>query len=180
MHFLNDKNETIHKYIQLSFRSKIYGISSAVKISSEFELFVIHGGRDIGVAIVNGNNDFRIVKRLTFNEWISSIRIYGLTNDNRVSLCILTAHNVAVNILLDIDGNWEIGKKSNCTDKCTLYCSFIIGSRWLDSTILCGNAFGELIIWSILDQCEPCAILHRINGHKVGVVVLSRIKLTFC
>lgn len=166
-YFLNENSSsTIRRQIKVNFRSKIYGISSDDG-SNGAKNIVIYGGREIAVAILNNNNDFRIIKRLTSKDWISSVHLYEIVADDEITFCALTAHNVALEIGVELDGKWRIKNKQSCTDKCTLYCSLIIGKYWQNTTIFGGNAFGELIIWNIVDSTGPCKILHRLSGHNV-------------
>lgn len=153
----------------MNLRSKIYGISCDDETNGDKHI-VIHGGREIVVANLNVNNDFKIIKRLTLNNWISSVHLYKTVTDDEITVCALTAHNVALEIIIKLDGKWRIKNKQSCTDKCTLYCSLIIGNHWQNTTIFGGNAFGELIIWNIVDSMGPCEILHRLSGHNVRYI----------
>lgn len=150
----------------MNFRSKIYAISSDDGTNG-VKYIVFHGGREIAVAILNDNNEFRIIKRLALNDWISSVHLYKTVTNDEITFCALTAHNVALEIEVKHDGKWRIKNKQSCTDKCTLYCSLIVGNHWQNTTIFGGNAFGELIIWKIIDSMGPSEILHRLSGHNV-------------
>lgn len=161
-----NSSSTIRKQINVNFRSKIYAIASDDGTNGAKHI-VIHGGREIAVAVLNDNNDFRIIKRLAFNDWISSVHLYKIVTDDAIKFCALTAHNVALEMEFELDGKWRIKNRQSCIDKCTLYCSLIFGNHWQNTTIFGGNAFGELIIWNIVDSLGACEILHRLSGHNV-------------
>lgn len=161
-YYLDSSNLTVHRKISLNFRSKIYGISS-----SNSQFVVVHGGRELAVFLLTVDKHLKLISRLTLNDWISSIKVYSPTSSEEVSFCVVSAHSVASQFIVNINGKWRIEHKASCTDKCTLYCSFIIGDEWTETTIFGGTASGELIIWNANGNGSQREVLHRLSGHNV-------------
>lgn len=127
---------------------------------------MVHAGREVAILLLAGK-ELQLITRLTLNDWISSILVYEPTSSDEISFCVVSAHSVASEFTVKRNGKWSINNKSSCVDKCTLYCSFIIGNRWTETTIFGGTAFGELIIWKTNNESLPCEVLHRLSGHNV-------------
>lgn len=127
---------------------------------------VVYAGREVAI-LLNQNKDLKLVTRLELNDWISSVHVYEPTSNDSVSFCIVSAHSVASEFKVYSSGKWSIEHKSSCLDKCTLYSSLIIGSKWHETTIFGGTAFGELIIWRVNEEGSPCEVLQRVSGHNV-------------
>lgn len=159
----------MHRQFDFGFSSKIYGITSTNnEIYSNSKFIVIHAGREAAICIANINNDFKIIKKLSLKDWISSAHVYE-SMGSEVSFCIVSGHSIATEFKVDIHSEFKIINRSACEDKCTLYCSYITGKRWADTTIFGGNAFGELIIWTVGGNGSTREILHRLSGHNVSV-----------
>ncbi|XP_055297344.1 WD repeat-containing protein 6 [Sitodiplosis mosellana] len=169
-YYLDSSNQTVHRQISLNFRSKIYGISSFDEHNeSDSQYVVVHGGREVAIFILSIDKHLKLVTHLTLSDWISSIKVYKPISSEEVSFCVLSAHSVASKLNVNINGKWRIEHKASCTDKCTLYCSFIIGNDWAETTIFGGTAFGELIIWNASGSGLQREVLHRLSGHN-GVI----------
>lgn len=160
--------------MNLNFRSKIYGIEcfhdgSSRQTTTAAQFIVVHGGRHMALFILDIDNQLKLVKQLTLNDWISSVRVYEPIAQDVISFCVLSAHSVASEFKVTTDGKWTIEHKNSCLDKCTLYCSLIIGNSWTETTFLGGTAFGELIVWQTNEnEQQPSTILHRVSGHNVN------------
>lgn len=172
-YYLNSSKQTVHRHFCLNFRSKIYGISAADDQNESNKQFVVaYGGRELTVFLMSEDNQLKSIKHLTLNDWISSIKLYKPNSDNVISFCVVTAHSVASEFRVNINGEWSIQHKSSCADKCTLYCSFVIGDSWEDTTIFGGTAFGELIIWDANGD-SPRGVHYRATGHNVTYLIAS-------
>lgn len=167
-YYLDSTNQTIHKEICLNFRSKVYGIAAYTKHHQLYPQFVVvNGGKELAILILCKDKQLQLVKCLELNDWISSVQVYEPTASDEISLCVVSAHSVASEFNVNINGKWKIQNKSTCVDKCTLYCSHIIGNRWDKTIIFGGTAFGELIIWQANGNGSVCEVLHRLCGHNV-------------
>lgn len=126
------------------------------------------------------NNEINIIKTLSLNDWISSVHVYKseLSESDQISFCVLSAHSVATEIEINQQGDWKVLNRSSCIDKCTLYCSKIVGDRWLETVIFGGNAFGELIVWTVGKDSQPRNVIHRLTGHNVSILIISALKNT--
>lgn len=126
------------------------------------------------------NNKINIIKTLSLNDWISSVHVYKseLSESDQISFCVLSAHSVATEIEINQQGDWKVLNRSSCIDKCTLYCSKIVGDRWLETVIFGGNAFGELIVWTVGKDSQPRNVIHRLTGHNVSILIISALKNT--
>lgn len=164
----------MHRQFCLNFRSKIYGISTDDdQNGSSEQFFVAYGGRELAVFLMTENNQLKSIKHLTLNDWISSVKLYKPNSDDAMSFCVVTAHSVASEFRVNINGEWSILHKSSSADKCTLYCSHIIGDSWENTTIFGGTAFGELIIWDANGD-SPREAHYRATGHNVkSIFVLT-------
>lgn len=131
------------------------------------QYFVIHAGREIAIGTVDAENTVNIVQKLVSDDWISSIQLYEPTNDDECRFCALSGHNLAMEFTISINKAWKILNKSACVDKCTLYCSYIQGTKWRNTICFGGNAFGELIIWAVGLNGSTQDVLHRLSGHNV-------------
>lgn len=169
-YYTDVENKTIHRQINLNFKTKIYGITS-LPLNKDADTYyvVVYAGRDAAVLSVTSENEVNVVKKLSLGDWISSIRLYKLNKCDRISFCVLSAHSVATEIEVNDSGEYEILNSSSCIDKVTLYCSMILGDKWLDTTLFGGTAFGELIIWTVGDSAHPRNVIHRLAGHNVTV-----------
>lgn len=166
-YFIDSTGLTVHRQICLNFRSKVYGISSCDGQSdSNTQFIVVYGGKEITIFLLSEDQQLKLITRLTLNDWISSIRLYKTISSDAVSFCVVFAHSVASQFNVNINGKWSIEHKSTCVDKCTLYCSSIIGNSWEETTIFGGTAFGELIIWTP-DGESPREVFQRVTGHNV-------------
>lgn len=163
---MNESGETIHRQFEFGFASKIYGISSS---NANSKFIVINAGREAAICIVDINNDLKFIKKLSLNDWISSVHVYESIENDKISFCMASGHSVATEFKVNIQSEYEIINKSVCKDKCTLYCSYITGNQWADTTIFGGNAFGECIIWTVGENGSTCDILHRLSGHNVNL-----------
>lgn len=155
--------------MSLSFRCKIYGIACYQNESTTSARFIVaYGGRELALFTMNADKELTLIKHLTLNDWISSICVYAPTSEDEISFCAVSAHSVASEFNVKSNGNWRIEHKKSCRDKCTLYCSFIMGENWMETTIFGGTAFGELIIWQPSESGQQLAtVLHRVSGHNV-------------
>lgn len=163
--------KTVLQQISSSFRCKIYGISSYQnelndQNESNQQFVVVYGGREVAIFLLRDDLDLKLITRLTLNDWISTIRVYKPISNDVVSFCVVSAHSVASEFNVNINGKWSIEHKSSCVDKCTLYCSLIIGDSWEKTTIFGGTAFGELIIWTPNGE-SPREVFQRVTGHNV-------------
>lgn len=166
---MNESGETVHRQFDFGFSSKIYGITSTNnEIHSNPKFIVINAGREAAICIANIHNDLKIIKKLSLNDWISSAHVYESIESDKVSFCMVSGHSIATEVKVDIHSKCKIINRSACEDKCTLYCSYITGNRWADTTIFGGNAFGELIIWTVGENESTREILHRLSGHNVN------------
>lgn len=172
-YYLDSKKQTIHRTVNLNFRCKIYGIAcfhdeSSSLLSTNSQFIVVYGGREMAIFILNIDKQLKFIKHLTLNDWISSVCVYESISHDMISFCVVSAHSVASEFNVNIDGKWRIEHKSSCQDKCTLYCSFIMGKNWMDTTIFGGTAFGELIVWKTNETGQQLStVLHRVSGHNV-------------
>lgn len=160
--------------MDLNIRSKIYGIVCfhderlPRQTPTAAQFIVVYGGREMAVFTLGMNRQLKFIKQLTLNDWISSVCVYEPIAQDVISFCVVSAHSVASDIRVNIDGEWRIEHKKSCSDKCTLYCSLIIGKNWTETTIFGGTAFGELIIWQTNgNEQQSSAVLHRVSGHNV-------------
>lgn len=159
--------------MKLNFRCKIYGVAcfrddSAKKSSTNSEFIVVYGGRELAVFNLKPDKQLTFIKHLTLNDWISSICVYQPISPDQISFCVVSAHSVASEFNVNVNGEWRIEQKKSCQDKCTLYCSFIMGKNWRDTTIFGGTAFGELIVWKTNESGQQLSpVLHRVSGHNV-------------
>lgn len=132
----------------------------------------MYGGKELAILKLTNEIEIELVSRVTINDWINAVRIYDPINDdedqNQVRFCVLTSHSIALELEANANGNWTIGNKSGCIDKCTLYCSLVVGKKWSTTTILGGTALGELIIWSVKHNCMAQEVIHRLSGHNVS------------
>lgn len=136
----------------LNFRCKIYGIAcfddeNSNQSSKSAQFIVAYGGREAAIFILNIDKQLKFIKHLTLNDWISSIRVYEPILPDAISFCVVSAHSVASEFNVNADGKWRIEHVKTCQDTCTLYCSFIMGKSWMETTIFGGTAFGELVVW---------------------------------
>lgn len=169
---LTASNGTIHRKIDIKFTSKIYGIATLTTPSDrQTPFFVIHAGREIAIGSIDATNTVTIIQKLLINDWISSVRVYPASNQNECRFCALSGHNLAMEFIVSASGAWQIVNKSACVDKCTLYCSYVRGTQWTDTTCFGGNAFGELIIWTVGANGSTRNVLHRLSGHNVSLPV---------
>lgn len=168
-YYLDPSNHTLHRQINLNFRNKIYGISSfdGEHNESDTQFVAVYGGREVAIFLLTLDKHLKLITRLTLSDWISSIKVYKPISSDEVSFCVLTAHSVASEFKVNINGKWRIEHKVSCTDKCTLYCSVIIGNDWAETTIFGGTAFGELIIWNAAGNDSTRDVLQRLSGHNV-------------
>lgn len=160
--------------MSLNFRYKIYGIACyhdeiSSELSNKSQFIVVYGGREVAIFILHTDKRLQFVKHLTLYDWISSVRVYKPIASDLISFCTVSAHSVASQFNVNVDGNWKIEHKRSCEDKCTLYSSFIMGESWTNTTIFGGTAFGELIIWKTNEDGEQqlAKVLHRVSGHNV-------------
>lgn len=157
--------------MNLNFRYKIYGIAcyhDEPELSKNPQFIVVYGGREAAIFILTRDKQLRFIKQFTLNDWISSVRVYAPISSDVISFCVVSAHSVASQFNVNVDGSWTVVHKNSCKDKCTLYCSFVMGKSWADTTIFGGTAFGELIVWQTHeDERQLPAILHRMTGHNV-------------
>lgn len=167
---LTASNGTVHRKIDIKFASKVYGIATlpTARAAERPPFFVIHAGREIAIASIDAANAVTILQKLLINDWISSVRIYAGSNEDECRFCALSGHNVATEFVVSAAGAWQIANKSACVDKCTLYCSYVLGTQWTDTTCFGGNAFGELIIWTVGVDGSTRDVLHRLSGHNVA------------
>lgn len=123
----------------------------------------------MAIFILDIEKQLKLIKHLTLNDWISSICVYEPISPDEISFCVVSAHSVASEFNVNTDGKWRIEHKKSCSDKCTLYCSFIMGKNWSDTTIFGGTAFGELIVWqtAVESSQQLASVLHRVSGHNV-------------
>lgn len=165
----------------LNFRSKIYGISTFDGHNTTTPKFVVaYGGREVAILLLTSDNHLKLLTCLALNDWISSIRVYEPTSNDEVSFCTVSGHSVASEFNVNLMGKWNTQNKASCTDKCTLYCSFITGNRWNETTIFGGTAFGELIIWTANGNDSTREVIHRLPGHNVrDFFVVPRIIYAF-
>lgn len=141
-------------------------MKNAAEAKTQF--FVVHAGREIAVGTVDIDNNVKILQKLVINDWISSVRLYDASNQDECRFCALSGHNVAMEFVVTATSRWSIVNKSACVDKCTLYCSYILGTEWENTTCFGGNAFGELIIWTV-GVGSARDVLHRLSGHNVNI-----------
>lgn len=131
----------------------------------------MYGGREIAILLLL-EKQLELITRLTLNDWISSVKVYRPIASNEITFCVVSAHSVASEFTVNRNGKWSIKHKSSCVDKCTLYCSFIIGNHWTDTVIFGGTAFGELIIWKAnTNESSTCDVLQRLSGHNVTIYI---------
>lgn len=167
-YYLDSSNRTVHRQLNLNFRCKIYDIASFDGHNdSDAQFVVVYGGREVAIFLLNRDKHLKFITRLTLSDWISSIKVYKPVSSEEVSFCILSAHSVASEFKVNTNGKWLIEHKASCTDKCTLYCSLIIGNNWNETTIFGGTAFGELIIWNSIGSDSSREVLQRLSGHNV-------------
>lgn len=171
-YYLNATKETIHRQISLGFRSKIHGIAKYDDPNAidSTQFVVVYGGRQLAVLLLSSNYDLKLVKILSLNDWISSAQVYKPKPDKKgdeISFCTVSAHSVACEFKINTNGEWSIVNKASCDEKCTLYCSAIIGYEWIESTVFGGTAFGELIIWKTHGEGMQREVFHRLSGHNV-------------
>lgn len=169
-YYLDSKKHTIHNTVKLNFRCKIYGIACFHdELPTNSQFIVVYGGRELAICILSADKQLKFIKHLTLNDWISSICVYQPDSHDSISFCVVSAHSVASEFNVNVDGEWRIEHKKSCQDKCTLYCSSIMGENWIETTIFGGTAFGELIVWKPHGTGEqPSTVLHRVSGHNVN------------
>lgn len=167
---MDSTNATVHRKICLSFRSKVYGISKYDEPDSTLStsFVVAYGGRQLAILLLYPDNRLKLIKTLSLNDWISSIKVYKpKSNEIDTSFCVVSAHSVASEFKVNTNGDWSIANKASCDDKCTLYSSLIIGNEWIETTVFGGTAFGELIIWNAHGNGMNREVLQRLSGHNV-------------
>lgn len=177
---MDSTNSTVHRKIGLNFRSKVYGISKYDEPNSTLStsFVVAHGGRQLAILLLSPDNQLKLIKTLSLNDWISSIQVYKpKSNGSETSFCVVSAHSVASEFKINTNGDWSIANKASCDDKCTLYSSLIIGNEWIETTVFGGTAFGELIIWNAYGNGMNREVLQRLSGHNV---ILNRVYGHFC
>lgn len=161
--------------MNLNFRYKIYGIACyqdeiPSELTNKPQFIVVYGGREAAIFIINADKQLQFIKQLTLYDWISSVRVYAPILSDNISFCVVSAHSVASQFNVNVDGDWKIEHKKSCEDKCTLYSSTIMGKSWMDTTIFGGTAFGELIVWqtTVGEEHQLATVLHRVSGHNVN------------
>lgn len=130
----------------------------------------MHGGRELAILRHSVTNELELLQQFSISDWINSLHVYEQQAGDveTITFCVLTSHSVALQVSVSISGDWRVLSRSACVDKCTLYCSLIIGTEWNSTTILGGTALGELIIWTISDDDMDRKVLHRLSGHNVS------------
>lgn len=132
---------------------------------------VLYGGKHFCLLqLYLSNNVLKAIiqKQFSIADWI--LKIIFL-NQN---LLILTAHNNA--ILLSLQNGQELMNFIS-EEKCILYSGEIVCDKTnevIDCIILGGTVFSDIIIWrtEFTDKCNK--ILHRLKGHKVYNMYISK------
>ncbi|XP_055842868.1 WD repeat-containing protein 6 [Episyrphus balteatus] len=132
--------------LPFKLKGKVHGIESEESTNK----LLIYGENEF-IFIEQNDLSFQLLYRGCLSDWISS----GKLMQDEGTFLLVTAHSVAILLKYsDESQSCEIIDKISCTDKSTLYCSYIYGSSWDSSLILGGNAFGELLIWQPTVRCD--------------------------
>ncbi|XP_055587128.1 WD repeat-containing protein 6-like [Uranotaenia lowii] len=94
---------------------------------------------------LSGENVLLMHSRDRIDDWISCSRLMS----DGSTICLITAHGVAIRLTRLRCGAWFIDNRSICKDRSTLYCSTIVGDRWDDLMFLSGTALGLLVVWNV-------------------------------
>lgn len=136
---------------------------------------IAYGGRELAIVeLLLHERRLRILQKLTFGDWISSVLLYenaeASTNEHVLEFCVLSAHSVATRVAANPQGSsWRILNSCKSTEKSTLYCSHLMGKRWCDTVVFGGTALGELIVWTI-DEDTLRSVYQRHSGHNVRFI----------
>ncbi|XP_055913994.1 WD repeat-containing protein 6 [Eupeodes corollae] len=132
--------------LPFKLKGKVHGIES-----EEWTNKLLIYGENEFIFIEQNALNFELLYRGCLSDWVSS----GKLLKEEGSFLLVTSHSVAVLLKYnDVTHFCEIQNKISCTDKSTLYSSYIYGTSWEDLLILGGNAFGELLVWQPTIQCE--------------------------
>lgn len=141
---LCDDDGTFHvQSYSLDFEDKIQGID----VSLGADAIYVYGGRWLAVCQLESNS-ISIRTRVQLSDVISSVRC----NPQSHLCCLVTTYNVAFAFY---NHCLELGQKSVCEERSTLYCSHISFEQglegdpeWCKTTVIYGGtAFGEVLVW---------------------------------
>ncbi|XP_073832718.1 tRNA (34-2'-O)-methyltransferase regulator WDR6 [Musca autumnalis] len=123
----------------------------------------------------DGKLHFSEFFRATLSDWISC----GCFLQEPNEVILLTAHSIILRFDYDVAQQLcVLRERISCSDKSTLYCAHLYGTRWNDLVVFSGNAFGELLIWQpvvneenheIPSKPKHSPLIHRISAHN-GVI----------